>query len=187
MSAIALLWMPILVTAVLIFIASTMIHMVFKWHNADYQKLTNEDDVRAVVHASSAEPGQYMIPYCVDMKEMGGEVMMKKFNDGPVAFLTVRKNGTPAMGSTLFQWFIFTIVIASFAGWIAMSVFSGKADARAAGQMVGLISFLAYGAGSVPLGIWLGKSWGSVAKDLLDAVIYGVISWLVFAWCWPAS
>jgi hypothetical protein len=186
MSAIALLWMPILITAVLIFIASTLIHMVFKWHNSDYQQLANEDDVRAVVHASSAAPGQYMIPHCVDMKEMGGEVMMKKFNDGPVAFLTVRKNGAPAMGPTLMMWFVFTVGVAAFAGWIAMSAYAGKTDARAAGQMVGLISFMAYGCGSVPLGIWMGKPWSSVGKDLLDALIYGVISWLAFAWFWPS-
>ena len=51
MNAIAHLWMPILVTAVLIFVASSLIHMVFKWHNSDYRKFDNEDDVRAAVRA----------------------------------------------------------------------------------------------------------------------------------------
>jgi hypothetical protein len=185
MSAIAQLWMPILVTAVLIFIASSLIHMVFKWHNSDYLQLANEDDVRAAIRASSPTPGQYVMPHCVDMKDMGSEAMQKKFAEGPVAFLTVRKNGSPEMGSTFVMWFAFTLAVAAIAGWLAMTAFTGKANANAAGQMVGFISFLAYGGGSVPLGIWMGKPWGSVAKDLLDALIYGVISGLVFIWLWP--
>lgn len=185
MSAIAQLWMPILITAVLIFVTSSLIHMVFKWHNSDYLPLANEDDVRAAIRARSPPPGQYMMPHCVDMKEMGGETMLKKFAEGPVAFLTVRKNGPPAMGPTFAMWFAFTVVVAACAGWLAMSAFAGKANASAAGQMVGFISFLAYGGGSVPLGIWMGKPWSSVAKDLLDALIYGVISGVVFMWLWP--
>lgn len=185
MSAIAQLWMPILVTAVLIFIASSLIHMVLKWHNADYRQLSNEDDVRAAVRAASPAPGQYVLPYCVDMKEMSGETMMKKFAEGPVAFLTVRKNGPPEMGSTFVMWFAFTVGVAAFAGWLAMSAYAGKANASAAGQLVGFVSFIAYGGGSMPLGIWMGKPWSSVAKDLLDALIYGVISGLVFTWLWP--
>jgi hypothetical protein len=185
MSAIAQLWMPILVTAVLIFIASSLIHMVLKWHNADYRQLSNEDDVRAAVRAASPAPGQYVLPYSVDMKEMSSETMMKKFTEGPVAFLTVRKNGPPEMGSTFVMWFAFTAGVAAFAGWLAMSAYAGKANASAAGQLVGFVSFIAYGGGSVPLGIWMGKPWSSVAKDLLDALIYGVISGLVFTWLWP--
>ena len=60
MSGIAQLWLPILSTAALIFIASSLIHMVFKWHNADYKKLANEDDVRAAIRATSPAPGQYV-------------------------------------------------------------------------------------------------------------------------------
>ena len=83
------LWLPILVASVVIFIASSLIHMVFKWHNSDYLKLPNEDAVSAAIRAGSLAPGQYALPHCVDMKEMGGEVMQKKFADGPVALITL--------------------------------------------------------------------------------------------------
>lgn len=180
------LWLPILVTAVLIFVASSLIHMVFKWHNSDYKKVANEDEVRAAIRAGSPAPGQYVVPYCMDMKDMKGEAMMKKFTEGPIAFVTVRKNGPPAMGTTLALWFVFTVFIAAVAAYVASQVYGLKANPHQAGHLVGMLSFLAYAAGSVPLGIWMGKPWGSVAKDVLDGFIYGVISALTFMWLWPA-
>lgn len=185
MNAIANLWMPILLTAVLIFVASSLIHMVFKWHNTDYRKFDNEDEVRAAVRASTP-PGQYFFPHCIDMKEMASEAMQKKFIEGPIGFITVRPAGPPTMGMQLSLWFIYTIVIATIAGWLAFGAYPmGKGAAHAAGHMVGLISLLAYVGGSVQMGIWMGKPWSSVAKDALDGLIYGTISALVFWQLWP--
>ncbi len=186
MNAIAQLWMPILVTAVLIFVASSLIHMVFKWHNSDYRQLGNEDGVRAIIRAGSPAPGQYVIPYCMDMKDMAGETMQQKFRDGPVAMLTVKASGMPNMGKALGSWFVFCLVVAGFAASLAMGAFpAGKEHGHHAGHLVGMISFLTYFGGSVQLAIWMGKPWGAVTKDLLDSLIYGFISALVFMWLWP--
>jgi len=186
MNAIAQLWLPILVTAVLIFIASSLIHMVFKWHNRDYLKLGNEDEVRAVIRAGSPAPGQYVIPHCMDMKDMAGEAMKQKFREGPIALLTVRANGMPNMGKSLGSWFVYCIAVAALAACLAIGAFpAGKEHANSAGHLVGMISFLTYFGGSVQLAIWMGKPWGAVAKDLLDSLIFGTISALVFMWLWP--
>jgi hypothetical protein len=186
MITIAQLWLPILVTAVLIFIASSLIHMVFKWHNSDYRKLDNEDEVRAAIRAGSATPGQYVIPHCADMKDMAGETMQQKFRDGPVAMLTVKAGGPPNMGKALGTWFVFCIAVAALAGCLATGAFpAGKTHAHDAGYLVGVASFLAYFGGSVQMAIWMGKPWRSVSKDLLDSLIYGTISALVFMWLWP--
>jgi hypothetical protein len=185
MSAIAQLWMPILITAVLIFVASSLIHMVFKWHNADYRQLANEDDVRAAVRAASPAPGQYVIPYCTDMKEMGGETMMKKLNDGPNAYITLRPNGMPNMGALLGQWFLLTLVVAAIVAVVtAGAVAPGATNAASAAQLAGMITFLAYLVGSLCNAVWMGKSWGSTAKDALDAAIYGAITGVIFLKLW---
>lgn len=185
MNAIANLWMPILLTAVLVFFASSLIHMVFKWHNSDYRKFDNEDEVRAAVRASTP-PGQYCFPHCVDMKDMASEEMMKKFTEGPIGFVTISPAGPPTMGKKLVQWFIYSLLIAAIAGCLTFGAYpAGNASAKAAGHMVGLISFLAYVGGSVQMGIWMGKPWGSVGKDALDGLIYGIVSALVFWWLWP--
>jgi hypothetical protein len=179
------LWLPILVTAVSVFVASSLIHMVLKWHNSDYRKLPNEDDVAAALRAGSAAPGQYMLPHCGDMKDMQKEEVQKKFREGPVAMLTLRKPGPPSMGPALLQWFILNIVVAVVAAMLALQSFGLYADSHRAGHLVGMVSFLTYAGGSLQAGIWMGKPWSSVAKDVLDGLIYGTISALVFMYLWP--
>ena len=179
------LWMPVLLTAVAVFIASSLIHMVFKWHNSDYKKLANEDAVRDAIRASSPTPGQYVVPHCADMKDMQGDAMRQKFIDGPIGMLTLRKNGPPSMGGSLLQWFIYSLVVAAVAGAMALRVFGVEGSAHGAGHLVGLVTFLTYTGGSVQMGIWMGKPWGSVAKDAFDSLIYATLSCLVFTWLWP--
>ena len=186
MNAIAQLWLPILVTAVLIFIASSLIHMVFKWHNSDYRKLGNEDEVRAAVRAGSPAPGQYVIPHCMDMKDMAGETMQQKFREGPVALLTVKASGMPNMGKALGSWFVYCVAVAAFAAILAMGAFpAGQQYAHNAGHLVGMVSFLTYFGGSPQMSIWMGKPWSASGKDLLDSLIFGTISALTFMWLWP--
>jgi len=179
------LWLPILVSAVAVFVASSLIHMVLKWHNSDYKKLSNEDAVRDAIRAGAPAPGQYVLPHCADMKDMQGEAMQKKFIDGPVGFLTLRKNGPPTMGGSLIQWFVFNLAIATVAAAIALQTYGLQGESHRAGHLVGMLSLMAYGGSSVQAGIWMGKPWVSVAKDLLDALIYATLSALTFVWLWP--
>jgi hypothetical protein len=185
MTFLAQLWMPILVSAVLVFIASSLIHMVFKWHNAEYRKLANEDAVRAAVRAGNPAPGQYVVPHCADMKDMGTPEMQQKFIDGPIAFMTVRPSGKPSMGAPLAQWFAFAVLISVIVAYVAFKTLPPGPSFYQVCRVVGAMALLAYGAGSVLQGIWFGKPWSSVAKDLLDAVIYAVIMALTFAYLWP--
>lgn len=186
MNQLLLLWLPILVAAVSVFVASSLIHMVFKWHNRDYKPLTNEDAVLGALRAGAPTPGQYVLPHCADMKDLRNEEMQKKFREGPVGFLTLKQPGPPAMGGALAKWFLLNLVVAAIAGVIVFHIYGPRADAnRAAGHLVGVISFLTYAGGSLQAGIWMGKPWGSVAKDLLDGAIYAGVSGAAFCWLWP--
>ena len=48
MLTLASLWLPIVLAAVAVFVVSSLIHMVFRWHASDYRKLSNEDEVREI-------------------------------------------------------------------------------------------------------------------------------------------
>jgi hypothetical protein len=37
------LWLPILLSAVLVFVASSIIHMASRWHSGDWRRFSNED------------------------------------------------------------------------------------------------------------------------------------------------
>jgi hypothetical protein len=185
MISLAQLWMPIVLSAVLVFVASSLIHMVFKWHNADYRKLANEDDVRAVVRAGAAAPGEYVIPHCADMKDMGKPEVQQKFREGPVGLLTLRAPGSPRMGAPLALWFLLTLAIALVAGYLASRTVPFGASFLAVARVVSLTSFLAYACGGISQAIWMGRPWPSAAKDVLDAFIYALASAAAFGWLWP--
>ena len=51
------LWLPILLSAVIVFIASSIIHMGPFWHRGDYPKLPNEDGVLNALRPFAIPPG----------------------------------------------------------------------------------------------------------------------------------
>jgi hypothetical protein len=179
------LWLPILLSAACVFVASSLIHMVLKWHASDYRALPNEEEVRAAIRKGGLSPGQYVLPHCADHRDMGKPEMAKKYEEGPVGFLVVVRNGAPAMGAFLAKWFAFTVLVAFMAAYLASRTLSPGTHYLQVFRVVGAVSFLAYGFGSIPGAIWMGKPWGSALKELADALIYGLLSAGVFGWLWP--
>jgi hypothetical protein len=179
------LWLPIIVSAVLVFIASSIIHMVLKYHNKDYKPLPNEDAVRAAIRAGNPPPGQYIIPYCSDMKDMEKPEMKQKYVEGPVAVMNVMRTGVPSMGGYLVQWFVFILAVSLFIAYVAAHGLAPGAEYLRVFRIVGAVGFLAYGAGQLPAAIWMGKPWKVAWKELFDGLVYGLVTAGTFGWLWP--
>jgi hypothetical protein len=186
MSILGELWLPIVLSAVLVFVASSIIHMVLKYHNRDSTRLPNEDAVRAALRAGNPEPRQYIIPYSAEMKEMESPEMRQKFIEGPVGVLNLRRPGLPTMGPMLLQWFVYLLVVSFFVGYLAAITLPlpGAAYLRVF-RVVGVAAFLAYGAGQIPAAIWMGKPWSVAWKEVFDGLVYGLLTAGVFGWLWP--
>ena len=45
MISLVALWLPILIAAVVVFLASSVIHMAIGWHNNEFSKLPDEDGI----------------------------------------------------------------------------------------------------------------------------------------------
>lgn len=185
MNALLVLWLPILLSAVAIFIVSSLIHMLFKWHESTYRKLDNEDAVRAALTAGTPAAGMYVLPHCTDMKQMQEPEMVAKYTAGPVGFITLRPAGTPSLGVPLLQWFLFTLGVAALSAVIAVQAVGLHSDGQQAGHLIGLISLMVYAVGGLPEGIWFGRPWRSVALHALDGLIYATVTALTFMWLWP--
>jgi hypothetical protein len=185
MSLLGALWLPIVLSAVLVFVVSAIIHMVLKYHNRDYKQLPNEDAVRAALRAGNPEPRQYIIPYCSDPKEMEAPEMRQRFIEGPVGVLNLRRPGPPTMGPMLLQWFLFILVVSFFLGYLAAMTVEPGAPYLKVFRVVGVAGFLAYAAGQVPAAIWMGKPWSVAWKELFDGLVYGLLTAGTFGWLWP--
>ena len=179
------LWLPIVLSAVGVFVASSVVHMVLKfWHSPDYHGFANEDEIRAAVHKGGPAPGMYVIPHC-DMEEMKKPEIIAKFREGPVGFLILRPNGVVNMGRNLGQWFVYTLLVSVFAAYLAGHTLGGGAAPLQVFRVVGTAAFMAYGFGALPMAIWWGQPWGATVKAVIDGLIYGAVTAAVFAYLWP--
>lgn len=187
MVSLAQLWLPILLAAVGVHIASAIIHMFLHfWHSADYHGFSNEDAVQAAIGKGNPAAGIYMVPYCKP-EDMRKPETIEKFKKSPQAFLFVRTTTGMNMGKPLIQWFIFCLLVAFFGAYVAsVTLAAGTAGAQVC-RVVATVSFMAFGFGTIPYAIWFGEPWKSIGKALVDALIYGFIAGGVFAWLWPAA
>lgn len=179
------LWLAILLAAALCWVVSSLIHMLFKYHNADYSALPNEQEVAQALGANNPRPALYTMPYCKDMKAMGESEMQKKFAAGPVAMISVMPNGMPPMGKLLGQQIGFFIVGSILIAYLASISIATGADTTYVFRHVFVAAFLAYGWAQVPYSIWMGQPWSNCIRYLIDAVLYAAVTAGPFAWLWP--
>jgi len=57
------LWLPILLSAVIVFVASFIMHMLLPYHRSDYKPLPGEDKVLATPRAAGLKRGLYLFPF----------------------------------------------------------------------------------------------------------------------------
>lgn len=172
------LWLPVLVSAVIVFVVSSVLHMVLKYHRADYKALPNEDAVREVLGKGAIPPGLYQLPYCSDAKSMQDPAFKAKFEKGPVGVITIIPNGLPAMGKYLAQWFVFTVLISAIAAFAARQSLQPL-------RVAGIVAFTGYGLTNVLDSIWKGQPWANTGRSLVDGAIYALATGLTFCWLWP--
>jgi hypothetical protein len=177
------LWIPVLVSAVVVFFASSIIHMALKYHRKDFLGLPQEDAIRSALKGTAR--GQYMFPYCDDMKEMRSETMQKKFTEGPVGIITLRDPGMINMGPMLTQWLIYCLLISFFCAYIAHATIAVGTEYLKVFQVVGTVAWLGYGGSCISQGIWQSRPWKTVTKDVFDGLVYGLLTAGVFGWLWP--
>jgi hypothetical protein len=175
--------MPVLLSAVCIFIASSLIHAVLKLHNGDFKKLANEEEVRAVLRKSVSGPGMYITPHCGEGK-MTDEAQ-RKFEEGPNTVIYVRPSGKIQMGPFLGKWFVYTVVVSLIAGYVARAVLPAGATYLQIFQVVGVTSWLAYAWQGPSDSIWAGKPWRSTLGAMLDGLLYACLTAGSFGWLWP--
>ena len=184
MVTLSALWLPILLSAVFVFIASSIMHMVLPYHRSDYSRLPDEDKVLAALRAASVQRGLYVFPHCTH-KDMKSPAVIEKQKQGPVGFMTIVPSGPPAMPKFLIQWFVFCLVIGFFVAYLTGHTVAFGANYRAVFRVAGTAAFLAYGLGNLSNGIWKGQKWSTTFKEVFDGLVYGLLTAGTFGWLWP--
>jgi len=184
MVSLTALWLSIVLSAVIVFVASSIMHMLLPYHKSDYRQLPDEDKLLAVLRGAGLKPGLYHFPYC-SHKDMKSPAVMEKFKQGPVGMLTLFPSGPPAMPKFLGMWFAYCLVIGFFVAYLTGRTVAPGANYLAVFRVAGTAAFLAYGLGNLSNGIWKGQPWGVTLKEVIDGLVYALLTAGTFACFWP--
>lgn len=185
MVTIVSLWLPIVLSAVIVFIGSSIIHMVLTYHRSDYAKLPNEEALLDAMRKEGVRPGYYHFPRPASQKDMCSPEMIEKYKKGPIGVMAVIPNGQPQMGKFLSQWFVYCLVISVFVAYLAGRTLGAGAEYLAVFRVAGTAAFLGYGMGQPVDSIWKGQPWSVTAKHVIDGLVYGLLTAGTFGWLWP--
>ncbi len=178
------LWLPIVVSAVLVFLASSVAHMVLPYHRSDYDRLPDEDRVLDALRDQKVGAGNYVAPHCVTPEQRKSPEMQAKLARGPLAFVTVIPS--LAMGKQLVLWFVLCLVVGIFVAYVASFTLEAGEEYLAVFRLCGTVAFLGYAGGSASESIWMGRKWSTTLKHIVDGLVYGLLTAGVFGWLWPS-
>jgi hypothetical protein len=185
MTGIISLWLPILLSAVLVFVASSIIHMVSPWHKNDYPRLSNEDAFRSAVGPLDLPAGDYMIPRPQSRDEMRSPEFLEKMRQGPNVIMTVLPKGDMGMGRNLTMWFLYLLVVSLLVAYVTGRALPPGTEYMKVFQLASTVTFIAHGAALWPMSIWYRRAWNITVKSTIDGLIYGLLAAGVFGWLWP--
>jgi hypothetical protein len=186
MVALPALIVPILLSSVVVWVASSVIHMLLPWHKGDYPKLPDEPRFRTAVGPLAIPPGDYMVPRCDSMADMKSPEFKAKMTEGPVMIMTVLPNGMMGMGRALTLWFVYIVIVGIFAAYIAGHALATGAPYLEVFRFVGATAFMGYALALWQYSIWYHRSTRVTLMSTLDGLIYALLTAGTFGWLWPS-
>ncbi len=174
------LWLPILISSVLIWIVSALIWTVLPWHKSDFAKVTDEEGTRSAL--KGLRPGFYNVPHCIDQKALKDPEMQQKFKDGPLAFITILPNGLPPMGRNMVLSFLHGVFVCILCAYFVSRTTGPNESYLAVFRIPRTVTWVASGVAIIQDSIWFGRPWSITMKSFIDALIYALLVGGVFGW-----
>src|SRR6185437_7571841 len=179
------MWLPILASAVGVFIVSSILHMLLPgWHKNDFRRVRREDEFLDALRALDLSPGDYMLPRAATVAELRDAGFRAKYERGPKAVFTVLRPGKMSMGPALAKWFVYTLVVSAVAALAARPVLGPRPDVHAIVHVIGLAAWLGYAAALWQQTIWYQRSAAATLRSTLDGLLYAIVTAAAFVWLW---
>ncbi len=185
MTGLTALWLPILVSAVLVFVASSIIHMASPWHKTDFPRLSNEQAVMDALRPLAIPPGDYFVPRPASRDELRSPAFAERVKQGPVMVFTVMPNASMSMGRNLALWFGYCIVVSVFAAYITGRALPTGTPYLQVFRFAGATAFIGYSVALWQMSIWYRRAWMTTIKATVDGLIYALLTAGAFGWLWP--
>lgn len=178
------LWAPIILSAVAVFVVSSIVHMVLPLHRNDLRKVPGENELLETLRRLNVPPGDYGAPYAGSPKAMKDPVFVEKMTKGPVVFMTVAP-GRKGMGRNLIFWFVYTIVVGLFAAYLTSRAVGPAASSLQVFRFIATSAFMGYALALLQQSIWYNRKWGTTIRSMIDGLTYAIVTGVIFGWLWP--
>lgn len=179
------LWLPIVVSAVGVFILSALAWTVMPHHKKDFTGLPNADGVQAVMRQNPPVPGQYALPWVSEMRGLEDPAVKEQMEKGPRAYITIVPNGMPSMGPMMAKSVVFYLVVSILVGYVTWHALGAGAEYLAVFRFAGTTASMAYILATVPDSIWFGRPWGNFGRQAMDGLVFALATAGIFGWLWP--
>lgn len=181
------LWLPVVLSAAAVWIASAIVWMVLPHHKPEWKKLPDEAAVMAALAKSPPAPGQYVFPYCAEAKDYSSPDFKARVEKGPCGRVLVLPNAMPAMGPKLVGYFLWCFAISFVTAYVLRHALSPGAAAVEVARLAAATSGVVYALGIIPEAIWIGRAWSDAIKSVIDGCAYAAITTACFVLLWPAA
>jgi hypothetical protein len=177
------LWLPILLSAVAVFVLSAASHMVLPWRRGEYKRITAFDPLQSAL--KKLGPGLYSFPSAPTPREQMSPEWLKRWAEGPSGWLTVAPRGPMSMGRSMAQSFLAFLAVSFMTAYVAAHSLGAAPHYLTVFRVVGTIGFLTYGVSPIFNSIWYSRPWRAYLSDVLDALLFCLTMAGVFGWLWP--
>ena len=178
------LLVPVLLSAVLVFLASSVLHMFTPWHKGDVRGVPGEAEAMEALRRRNIPPGDYVMPHAGSMTAMKDPAYRARLEAGPAVFMTVWK-GSLSMGPQLAGWFLYCVVVSIFAGYLAAAAVPRGTPYLEVFRFAGTTAFAGYSLALAQNSIWWRRNWGFTVRSMLDGLLYACLTAGAFGWLWP--
>jgi len=179
------LLLPIVVSAVAVFVLTMIIHMT-PWHRSDHIKLPDEDGVMQALRPFNIPPNDYVVPHPGTGEYMKSKEYDAKRAAGPVMIVTVAPSGPWKIGQMMGMWFLFAVVVSASVACVVGTIVPPGGHTHAVFHYAAVITFLTYAMGAVQLSIWYNRKWSTTFKNAVDSLLYALATAWIFSMMWPA-
>ncbi|MFT5423344.1 MAG: hypothetical protein ACI89L_001121 [Phycisphaerales bacterium] len=180
------LWIPILVSAIACFVASSIIWMALPHHKADIQALPDEDAFNGAVGGLGLKPGLYMFPNCQGTEGHKSEAFQARWKAGPWGTINVL-GAQPSFGKNLAITFVEMLLISVIVAYLASTAMEDNAGGRDIARFMFTGAFLGYVLGGFSVDAFLGKPTRFVITGVFDSLVYAAVTAVVFVFLWPEA
>lgn len=177
------LWLAILLSAVFVWIGSSIVWMLLPHHKKDFAKVPDEEGARQAL--SGISPGTYMIPHVESHEAMKDADVVSKMKEGPVGYFRIVPSGPPEMGKKLVISFVYYLFVGFLVAYVLSNLLNPGDEYMHVFRFAAVIAWSAYGLAIIQDSVWFGRPWNQAFKHLLDAFFYALLTGGVFGWLWP--